>query len=113
MVGARNFHKSAPFINKYPTAARDYRTLVKMAYEYLFTLQYVTDLSKKGAYNEEYELSLGVDRESIATKIRKEKREFGYYLKENAFILSIIGIVLVIGLGIYLYIYIENFRAAG
>lgn len=63
------------------------------------------ELNIKETDSEEYELSLGVDKESIATKLRKEKREFGYYLKENALVLSIIGIVLLIGIGVYLYIY--------
>lgn len=63
------------------------------------------ELNIKETDNEEYELSLGVDKENIATSLRRQKREFGYYLKENAFILSIIGLVLVIGLGVYLYIY--------
>ena len=92
MVGARSFHKSAPFTNKYPAAACDYRTSAKMAYEYLFTLQYVTDLAKKGAYNEEYALSIYVTKMLSAiisamikyTQLNKEKAEYAMQIAINA-----------------------------
>ena len=53
--------------------------------------------------NEEYEFNIGIDKENVANYIRKEKREFKYYLKENAFILSIIGSLIVIIIGLYIY----------
>ena len=54
--------------------------------------------------NEEYELSLEVDTDNITNSLRKEKRMFGYYIKENALALTIILGVLLIAVGSYLYI---------
>ena len=55
--------------------------------------------------NEEYELNVGFDKDDIASYLNKQKREFMYYVKENSTIFTIAGIVLGVGLLIYLYVY--------
>ena len=47
-VGARSFHKSAPFTGDYPKAARDYRTAAKMAYEHIFTMPCIQSWLEQG-----------------------------------------------------------------
>ena len=68
------------------------------------------ELNLEETDNEEYELNIGIDKDNFASYIRKERREFRYYLKENALILSIIGSLLIIILGLYLYynFFVEN-----
>ncbi len=57
MVGARSFHKSAPFTGEYPPKAVDYRTCAKKAYDYLLSIPYVKDWAE-GKYNTEYHLGM-------------------------------------------------------
>ncbi len=57
LIGARSFHKSAPFTGDYPDKAVDYRTCAKRAYDYLMTNEYVSAwLDNK--YNTDYQLSI-------------------------------------------------------
>ena len=60
--------------------------------------------------DEEYELSLGVDKDKVTNYIRRERREFRYYLKENKGTLIVLLIALIIGSGIYIYkkYFVEN-----
>lgn len=91
-VGARSFHKAAPFTNKYPDAVCDYRTVAKKAYEYLFTLPYITTLEKAGAYNEEYALSIYITKMLSSVikaminyaQLNKEKAEYAMKIAINA-----------------------------
>ena len=57
MVGARSFHKSAPFTGEYPPKAVDYRTCAKKVYDYLLTDPYISDWAE-GKYNTEYFLGI-------------------------------------------------------
>ena len=53
--------------------------------------------------SEEYELNLGLDKDNVTNYLRKEKREFRYYLKENkAFLIIFLIVGIIIG-GIYIY----------
>ena len=61
------------------------------------------ELNIKKSDNEEYELTLNVDKDDVLNSLRREKREFGYYLRENKVILLTLGIVLIIGLIGYWY----------
>ena len=57
MIGARSFHKSAPFTGDYPEAAVDYRTCAKRVYDYLMTDPYISDWAE-GKYNTDYQLGI-------------------------------------------------------
>ena len=57
MVGARSFHKSAPFTGEYPPKAVDYRTSARMVYDYLLTDPYISDWAD-GKYNTDYHLGI-------------------------------------------------------
>ncbi|MBR5192444.1 MAG: hypothetical protein IKW33_03435 [Clostridia bacterium] len=57
MIGARSFHKSAPFTGDYPPPATDYRTCARRVYDYLLTIPYVTDWAE-GKYNTDYKLGM-------------------------------------------------------
>ena len=61
------------------------------------------ELNIEDTDDEEYELNLGVDKDNVANYIRRERREFRYYLKENRGFFIIASIVLVIILGVYFY----------
>lgn len=54
--------------------------------------------------NEEYEVSLNIDKEDIIKSLRKEKREFGYYLKENKVTLILILGIVLLSVGVYFFI---------
>ena len=47
-VGARSFHKAAPFTGDYPAAARDYRTAAKMAYGYIYSMPCIQSWLEEG-----------------------------------------------------------------
>ena len=49
--------------------------------------------------NEEVEVSIGFDGYKTKRSLRRTKREFGYYLKENRFIISCIGLVIIVIMG--------------
>ena len=55
--------------------------------------------------NEEFEVGLQLDKENVVAYLNREKRELKYYIKENALILTIIGIVLLVITSMYLYNY--------
>ncbi len=60
--------------------------------------------------DEEYELNLGVDTDKVTNYMRRERREFRYYLKENKGTLIFLLVALIIGGGIYIYknFFVEN-----
>ena len=60
--------------------------------------------------NEEVEVALDIDKENIVNALRREKRLAVYYLKENAFLLSIILFVIlsISGFFIYRHFFVEN-----
>lgn len=60
--------------------------------------------------NEEFELNVSVDKENIRNTVRREKRFFIYFLKENALILSIMLVIILLITGGVLYnnIALEN-----
>ena len=68
------------------------------------------ELNLEETDNEEYELNIGVDKDNVANYIRRERREFKYYLKENKTFFVIASIVLIIGLGVFIYFnyFVEN-----
>ena len=55
--------------------------------------------------SEEFEVGIKIDKDSIVSYLNREKREWKYYIKENALILSIIGIILLVLIAVYLYNY--------
>lgn len=65
MIGARSFHKSAPFTGEYPAAAVDYRTAAKRVYDYLMNDPYIKDW-EFGKYNTDYQLGIFVTKMNSA-----------------------------------------------
>ena len=57
--------------------------------------------------NEEYEVKINVEKGDVKKFVRKQKREFGYYVKENSRIFTIVGTVL--GIALISYFAINNF----
>ena len=55
--------------------------------------------------NEEFEVGSKLDKDTFISYINRQRRELKYYIRENALILSIIGFVLILGLGFYIYNY--------
>ena len=55
--------------------------------------------------NEEFEVGLQLDKQNIVAYLNREKRELKYYVKENALVLTIVGIVLLVITSMYLYNY--------
>ena len=53
--------------------------------------------------SEEYELNINLDKENVTNYIRREKREFRYYLKENASILIVLLIIAIAGVSYFVY----------
>ena len=62
------------------------------------------ELNLEESDSEEYELNINLEKEDVVNYFNKQKREFKYYLEENSLVLTILGIVLVVGLGIFLYL---------
>lgn len=60
--------------------------------------------------NEEFEVGLQLDKENVVAYLNREKRELKYYVKENALVLTIVGIVLlvIISINIYNYFFVTN-----
>ena len=60
--------------------------------------------------NEEFELNINIDKDKIVAKIRKEKRELGYYIKENIIVVSIVVIIILgfIGFKVYKNVIVPN-----
>ena len=65
MIGARSFHKSAPFTGEYPPKAVDYRTAAKKVYDYLLCDPYISDWAE-GKYNTDYHLGMFVTKMNSA-----------------------------------------------
>ena len=63
----------------------------------------IKELNISDTDSEEFEVSLDIDKETLISNIRKEKRLAGYYIKENFITLSIIFVIVLIILGIYVY----------
>ena len=61
------------------------------------------ELHLEDSDNEEYELNVGIEKDDIKSFVNKQKREFGYYLKENKLILTIILLIIITFGGFYLY----------
>ncbi len=55
--------------------------------------------------NEEFEVGLQLDKENVVAYLNREKRELKYYIKENALVLTIVGIVLLVITSMFLYTY--------
>lgn len=62
----------------------------------------IKELDITEADREEIEIGVSVDVDKVANYLRKGKRNFGYYFKENSFVLIIFGVV--VGLGLVSYI---------
>jgi hypothetical protein len=60
--------------------------------------------------NEEFELTVGVDATDIARGVRKQRREFRYFIIENIFVLTLFSVVTVITLAVFLFLnfYVYN-----
>lgn len=54
--------------------------------------------------NEEFEFTIGFKGYKTERKIRRTIREFGYYVKENSFVISVIGLILVVVIGTSIFI---------
>ena len=63
------------------------------------------ELNIEDSDSEEYELKVNIEKEDVANYIHKQKRELGYYIKENSLVLSIVGGVILLGLIIFIYLY--------
>ena len=91
MIGARSFHKAAPFTGEYPPKAVDYRTCAKRAYDYLLTIPYVADWAE-GKYNTDYDLGIFLTKMNSAivnaminyAKLRPENAETAMTIAKNA-----------------------------
>ncbi len=91
MVGARSFHKSAPFTGEYPDAAADYRTVAKRVYDYLLTDPYISAWAE-GKYNTDYHLGIFVTKMNSAVvnaminyaKLSPENAEKAITIAKNA-----------------------------
>ena len=91
MIGARSFHKSAPFTGEYPPEAVDYRTCAKKAYDYLLTIPYVSDWAE-GKYNTDYDLGMFLIKMNAAiinamlnyAKLSPENAEKAMAIAKNA-----------------------------
>lgn len=68
------------------------------------------ELDLEESDNEEFELLINFDKENFRNKLKKERREFRYYLKENAILLICILVIAlgVIGYSIYNNKYVVN-----
>ena len=60
--------------------------------------------------NEEFEVNIDIDKDDVNTRLKHEKREFIYYLKENAkfFTILLIIILLIVGYKGYNKVFVEN-----
>ncbi|MBR5899796.1 MAG: hypothetical protein IKZ38_00170 [Clostridia bacterium] len=91
LIGARSFHKAAPFTGEYPDKAVDYRTCAKRAYDYLLTIPYVSDWAE-GKYNTDYQLGMFVTKMNSAiipamlnyAKLSPENAEKAMAIAKNA-----------------------------
>ena len=63
------------------------------------------ELNLDSSDNEEVELGLSIDKYDAIKALRKEKREFSYYYKENKKIFNIIGIIIAVVIVIFVYIH--------
>lgn len=61
------------------------------------------ELNLEESDSEEYELNVNIEKDDIKSFLNRQRRELLYYVKENKTILSIIGIIIVISLGLYFY----------
>ena len=59
------------------------------------------ELNLEETDSEEYEFTVNVDKEDIITYLNKQKREFKYYLKDNAKIFIIVGSITFVSLTSY------------
>ena len=91
LIGARSFHKSAPFTGDYPEKAVDYRTCARRAYDYLLTDPYISAwLENK--YNTDYQLCIFVTKMNSAivnamlnyAKLSPEKADKAMTIAKNA-----------------------------
>ena len=70
----------------------------------------IQELHLEESDDEEYELNLNIDRENVKNYFQRQRREFKYYLQENALILSIILILILLISGgfIYYHFFVSN-----
>ena len=61
------------------------------------------ELNLEETDNEEYEVNIDLDKETLLMRLRRERRELHYYVKENIVILSIIAFIITVILGFYIY----------
>jgi hypothetical protein len=54
--------------------------------------------------NEEFELTVGVNSNKIGRHLRRGRREFKYFVKENAFILSLISTIIIISTSVIIFL---------
>ena len=62
------------------------------------------ELQLEESDSEEYEVNVSIEKEDIVDFFNRQKREFRYYLKDNALTLSIMGGMIVVGVGIFIYL---------
>ena len=62
------------------------------------------ELNLEESDSEEYELNVKIEKEEVANYINKQKREFGYYVKENSLVLTIVGVAILLGIMVFLYL---------
>ncbi len=90
-VGARSFHKSAPFTGEYPPKALDYGACAKKVYDYLLTDPYISDWAE-GKYNTDYHLGIFLTKMNSAiidaminySKLSPENAEKAMTIAKNA-----------------------------
>ena len=91
MIGARSFHKSAPFTGEYPEAALDYKTCAKRVYDYLMNDPYISAWAE-GKYNTDYHLGIFLTKMNSAVigamlnyaKLSPENSEKALTIAKNA-----------------------------
>ena len=91
MIGARTFHKSAPFTGEYPEAEVDYRTCAKRVYDYLMNDPYISAWAE-GRYNTDYHLGIFLTKMNSAVigamlnyaKLSPENADVAMTIAKNA-----------------------------
>ena len=68
------------------------------------------ELNLEESDNEEYELNVGLEKADVRSFLNKQKREMGYYFRENKLILSIIFVIIAVfvGFSVYYNFFVEN-----
>ena len=54
--------------------------------------------------SEEVEVNVSIEKEDIINYFNRQKREFKYYLKDNSLIFTILGVVVIVGVIVFVYL---------